>query len=144
MPALSQNFTFTVNSTTSTSVTYPNTATTALTYFSDKLKGSGYYGNTDGFHTVQTHITNFIGKVEIQGSLSETPSNTDWFVISFGSNVLTMDTTGAIGQTNISQLEYLQSSTTVKSVNFVGNYTWLRVKISNWSQGTVNSISINF
>ena len=53
MPALSQNLTFHTTSGTNTVVVdYPNTGTGVLVYLSDKAKGDGYFGGSDGFHTV--------------------------------------------------------------------------------------------
>jgi hypothetical protein len=155
MPALSQNFTFTINSSTSVQLDYPNTATTALTFFSDPVKGEGYYSNTDGIHTVQIHVNNFIGTIELQGSLATQPLENDWFPIVVGSNNLnvidpdpidlTLDTTGLIfGISNIISLNYILETSSVSSYNFKGNYVWIRAKISNFSQGYVGSIKYNF
>lgn len=144
MPALSQNLTFTVNSSTSVLLDYPNTGTTALLYNSNRIKGDGYFGGSDGFHTVQLQVTNFIGKVQVQGTLSTSPAEADWFTVKLGVNSFTVDTTGLVSESSISSVDYTQASTDIKSYNFSGNYVWLRAKVSNWTQGAVNSISINY
>lgn len=143
MPALSQNLTFTVNNTSTVVLNYPNTGTTALTYYSDRVKGDGYYGNSDGFHTVQTSIQNFVGRIEFQGTLASTPENTDWFSLELGSNSSSVDTTGVLSDTNITYLSYSTSTTVVKTYNFIGNCVWVRAKISEWTQGSVNNIRYN-
>ena len=143
MPALSQSLTFTVNSTSTTILNYPNTGTTALTYYSNKVKGDGYYGASDGYHTIQAQITNFVGKIQIEGSLASEPTTNDWFVVELGNNNSTVDTTGISNPTNITFVNYTTATTNVKTYNFVGNFVWVRSKISDWTEGSVNGIKYN-
>jgi hypothetical protein len=149
MPALSQNFIFTIpngdSSYQSVQVNYPNTGTSALIYESDKLKGDGYFGGSDGLHTVSWNISNFIGTVEVQGSLSSNPQATDWstVILTSPSNYYSVDTTGLVRPIGLSATNYTTVTTAVTSYNFTGNFVWLRGRISNFTEGVVNSISIN-
>ncbi len=143
MPALSQSLTFTVNTSTTTTLTYPNTATTALTYFSNKLKGDGYYGSSDGLHTVQIQTANFVGKIEMQGTLAVSPSSDDWFTVSLGSTNAGVDTTGLLNSSNISFVSYTTATTNVKTYNFTGNLVWVRSKISDFTAGSIIGIKYN-
>jgi hypothetical protein len=133
MPALSQSLTFTINSSTSASLVYPNTGTTALEYSSNPVKGDGYFGGSDGLHTAQVRLTNFRGSVAVQGTLSTTPLENDWF------NVLLDNGSG----TTISSLDLNTATSSVSCYNFTGNFVWVRANISNWTVGTVNSIQVN-
>lgn len=144
MPAQSQSLTFTVNSTSTVLINYPNTGTSALTYLSDKIKGDGYFGGSDGNHTIQIQLTNFLGKLEMQASLASEPVSTDWFTIPLSSN-LGVDTTGLIGAitTSSTTITYNTATTNIKSYNFTGNFVWVRGKIFEFTQGTVNSIKYN-
>lgn len=144
MPALSQNLTFIVNNNTTTSVIYPNTGTSALTYTSDKVKGDGYFGRSDGLHSVQIKVTNFIGKVEIQGTLSVDPGSSDWFTVDLDSFRQYVDTTGLVRKETLAFLNYTTSTTTILGFNLNGNFVWLRSKISNFTQGTVDYIKYNY
>lgn len=144
MPALSQNLTFTYNTSTSVAITYPNTATNAITILSNPIKGDGYYSNDDGLHTVQITVTNFEGKIEIEASLATQPTSADWFVSQLGTGTMTIDTTGLISESLIKHIEYTTPTSDIKAFNFIGNYVWLRAKISNWTEGTINSIRINY
>jgi len=144
MPALSQNLTFIVNSTSSVSVNYPNTGTTNLTFLSNRIKGDGYYGNTDGFHTVQFKVSNFVGKFEVQASLASDPIEADWFSAELGTSSQTIDTTGLLSFQNINSVVFSTATSITKSFNVVGNFVWLRAKISEFSEGSVNSIKINY
>ena len=95
-------------------------ASVSLTYVgfvTDKHKGDGYYAQTDGVHTVAYHVSagsatpsnNFDGKIKMQGSLSTTPAESDWFDID--NTTFTADL-----------------STTVASKTFTGNFVWVRAK----------------
>lgn len=133
MPALSQSLTFTINSSTSASLVYPNTGTTALAYSSNPVKGDGYFGNSDGLHTVQIKLTDFNGTVSMQGTLATGPLETDWF------NVQLTDGSG----NSVSSIQYNTATSIVSCYNFVGNFVWVRANVSNWTRGTVNSIQVN-
>jgi hypothetical protein len=111
----------------------------------DAYKGDGYYGRSDGFHTVQVNLNGFIGQVEIQGTLAIEPGDEDWFTVSLGGTVTsTVDTTGLISSASTAvTINYNQNETSVKTYNFTGNYVWLRAKVSNWTDGTINSIALN-
>jgi len=143
MPALSQSLTFTVNSTSTVAVNYPNTGTTALTFISDRVKGDGYFGNSDGFHSIQVQTTNFIGKIEVQGSLSTNPESTDWFSLNLESNRKYVDTTGLVLAESVPYIRYTTATTTVVGYNFIGNLVWVRSRISEFTQGSVNFVKYN-
>jgi len=143
MQALSQSLTFNVNNTSTVVLNYPNTGTTALTYLTDKVKGDGYFSNADGFHTVQVQTNNFVGKIEIQGTLNTDPSSNDWFNVELGTNSYSVDTTGLVSPTNITYVQYTTATTLIKSYNFTGNLVWVRSKISNFTEGSITSIKYN-
>ena len=108
----------------------------------DKFKGDGYYGRSDGLHTIQINLSGFLGDIEMQGTLAVDPTADDWFTVRLGSGQ-TIDTTGKIVSSTTSKLEYASNETSSKTYNFTGNYVWVRVYVSNWTDGTVNSIKLN-
>jgi hypothetical protein len=118
---------------------------TAETVTGEKFRGDGYYGRSDGFHTVQVNLNEFIGRIEIQGTLAIDPTDEDWFTVSLGGTVTsTVDTTGLVSSASTAvTINYNQNETSVKTYNFTGNYVWLRAKVSNWTDGTINSIALN-
>jgi hypothetical protein len=154
MSALSQNLTFQVtngNTTTSSvQVVHPINTSSSLTIFSEPIKGNGYFNVGGGLHTGFWKITGFKGNISIEATLASNPENLDWFtvkLINIGSSysadtsgIYNIDTTGLVVTPTD---EYTTATTTSKSFNFVGNFVWIRGKISNWTQGTVNIISIN-
>lgn len=144
MPALSQNLEFVVNGTTTTSVVYPVTTTTAQTFTSFPVKAANYYGINNNLQTVEVKYTNFIGTITVQATLASNPSETDWFSVNLTSEEFSMDTTGLITQAKKTEIAHNVEATDTDLYNFEGNYIWLRAKISAFTQGTVNIISINY
>ena len=114
----------------STTVTLDHTG-----FNTDKAKGDGYYSQTDGVHTVTYRMVNlgdstddFTGTCKMQGSLATTPTEEDWF-----------DITGTTVTSD--------QSTTTSSVNFTGNFVWVRAKVtttnSDGNRSMINSILLN-
>lgn len=95
----------------------------------EKFKGDGYYGRSDGFHTVQYSIDGFIGIISIQASLAVMPEETDWFTLSESIHNSTI--TGSDSNDG----NYIK--------NFTGNYIWLRATITDWTDGVVSKILLN-
>ena len=124
-----------------TANTHPGDSTIE-TVTGDKFKGDGYYGRSDGLHTIQINLSGFLGDVQLQGTLAVDPTADDWFTVRLGSGQ-TIDTTGKIFNAITSKLEYTDNETSSKTYNFTGNYVWIRVYVSNWTDGTVNSIQLN-
>lgn len=80
-----------------------------------KFKADGYSGG-DGLHTVGIYLTDFIGRVFIQGSLVIEPSDTDWFNITLDGEAL-------------NHLQYDDNTDGLVVKNFTGNFVWVRAKI---------------
>jgi len=129
MPALSQSLEFVVNNTSTVSVTYPNSTDTTMVYVSDKVKGDGYFGGSDGVHTVMyTATINFIGTITSQATLASDPVESDWF---------------NIANTSVTYTEMDDRDTkTVDYYNFTGNFVWVRGRIVI-DGGSVESIQYN-
>lgn len=129
MPALSQSLSFNINSTSTVVVDYPNTGTTTMVYISDPYKGDGYFGGSDGFHTVMyTTGPDFVGTVTMQATLASQPVATDWFTV--------------VGTSSTYRLTDIRTNSTVDLHNFIGNFVWVRGHISI-DQGVVSSIRYN-
>jgi hypothetical protein len=97
----------------------------------DAYKGDGYYGRSDGFHTVQYDLDNFLGTIIIQGTLAIEPTEDDWFAVSVTEH--TSVTNDSSSLTSDGSFVY----------NFTGNYVWVRASVSNWTDGSVNFIKLN-
>jgi hypothetical protein len=132
MPALSQNLIFhTTTGTNTVIVDYPNTpeAEGTLSFVSDKVKGDGYFGGSDGVHTVMYTISpEFAGTVTMQATLATMPEETDWFNVA--------------GTVSTYPDWSDRSTSTVDLYTFTGNYVWVRGQISI-DRGVVSSIRYN-
>ena len=97
----------------------------AASFSSNVAAGSGYYGSSDGLHTVSYSVANnFTGNIDMQGSLATTPAETDWV--------------------NIPETHY--GATTANAIvasNFIGNFVWVRANVSAFSHGTVSKVLYN-
>ena len=103
--------------------THPGDSTVE-TVVGEKFKGDGYYGRSDGFHTVQMNVNGVAGTIKIQGTLATTPADADWFDV----DGTTYDSTTA-GRDGA-------------FVNFTGNFVWVRAHVT-YTDGTINSILLN-
>ena len=112
------------------------------THTGEKFKGDGYYGRSDGLHTLQVDLNGFLGNIELQGTLAINPTADDYFPIALGSGT-TIDTTGKLIVNTSTKLEYTDNETSSKSYNFTGNFVWVRIYISNWTDGSVTSVKLN-
>ena len=100
--------------------THPGDST-VQTVTGNAFKGDGYYGRSDGFHSVQYTYSGLTGTITIQGTLAVEPIETDWF------NVHT----------------YTAAQETASKIsNFTGNYVWIRAVVE-YTDGTISSIVLN-
>jgi hypothetical protein len=139
MPALSSQFKFALGTgtMTATSVAIPSTSVSSqgtLIFKSEKEKGDGYFGNSDGFHTVSYTITpNFVGTLTTQATLATDPVEADWFDV-------------ADSTVTYSNLVDPVLTTTTQYVNFTGNFVWVRALVRrslDLPNGSVQWINFN-
>lgn len=144
MPALSQTLEFVVNGTTTTSVVYPPTTTTSQIFTSTNIKAANYYGINNALQTVAFKLTNFVGTVTLQASLAVSPTDNDWFPVNLLTGRFNIDTTGLAIPADKTAISSSAGTSTTEVYNFEGNYLWLRGRISSFTAGTVNGITINY
>jgi len=87
----------------------------------DKYKGDGFYGRSDGLHTVQYSYTEFTGSIYVEATLATEPTDKDWFSVF----------TTTVEQDDVSDI-----------ISFTGNYVWVRAR-AVYTDGTINSIVLN-
>ena len=78
----------------------------------EAVPGDSYYGFTDGIHTVAIYGQGLSGRVKIQGTLEQNPTEEDWFDILFSGLPFRDYTnfTGVEGFTFVANLVYLRAS----------------------------------
>lgn len=108
-----------------------------LNFTGDAIRGDGYYGFSDGLHTVQVSLNNFTGRIIVQGSLAAQPSATDWFDIKLDGNT--------------PYVQFTNSSATT-AYTFQGNIVFLRALVDRSyitptpalnTVGTIDQILLN-
>lgn len=123
----SEIFNFTIDSTLVAQLTHPGDSS-VKTYYSENLKGDGYYGRSDGFHSVQYNLTGVIGNIAIQATLATIPTEEDWFTVT----------------TSLHQASESNNNRSGSFIyNFTGNYVWLRVSVTDYTDGSVRSVVLN-
>ncbi len=100
--------------------THPGDSTTE-TVTGTNFRGDGYYGRSDGVHTVQYDYVGLTGTITIQATLDSTPTDSDWFDV---------------------HTYTAAQETATKYANFTGNFVFVRAKLV-YTDGTVNSIRLN-
>lgn len=128
MATNSEIFNFLIDTISYAQLTHPGDSSSEIRY-SEKLRGDGYYGRSDGLHTVQFNLSGFLGTIKMQATLVTTPTEDDWFYAP-----TTEHTTLSTDDSN---------STGSFIYNFTGNYTWVRVVVESWTDGTVRSVVLN-
>jgi hypothetical protein len=151
MPSLSQSFKFIVNSgigTTATSVAvaypvYPIEISGTQTFTSFKEKGAGYYGTTNGLHSLTVNTTpSFLGTATVQATLTTDPTETDWFDVVNAQFVYTTTSTGFMPAILMGANPEGPNPRT-DYVNITGQFTWLRTVVET-DAGAVMSVKYNY
>lgn len=152
MPSLSKSFKFIVetgitSTGTSAAVAFPiwysvqTTATQYVTSLPDK--GAGYYGTTNGLHSLTVNTSaNFLGTATIQATLATTPTEADWFEVVDGKFVYTTNSEGYVPSLSM-DLNPASPDIRTEYLNFTGQFTWLRATVEV-DQGAVTSINYNY
>lgn len=131
------------------SVTLLSSTVDQLNVIGIKQKGAGYNNTLGNNHTVSIGLTNFTGRIYIQGTLSSEPQEGDWFNIPLvqGKDHIQypLDRAKPTGENGDSG---------VFAYSFTGNYVWLRAKVDrtylnppptdNFYVGYVNRILLNY
>jgi|TARA_B110000858_G_scaffold56637_1_gene65890 hypothetical protein len=106
----------------STSVSTFTASGGPLSHTSASIDARPGINNNKALHTIAVYTKNFTGSLRVQGTMSASPSNTDYFDI----------TTDGAGSTSNS----FTSSTTVTNFNFTGVYHSVRF---SWGNSTGNA-----
>ena len=104
--------------------THPGDSTSE-TVVGSKFKGDGYYGRSDGLHTVQINVSGVSGTIKLQGTLAVEPVEADYFDIA-----------------NVEYNSGTDGSTGSFMYNFTVNFVWIRAHVV-YTDGTINSIKLN-
>ena len=137
------------NHTTQPSITMPQMVNgrrpdPVLTFYSNKLEGSGYYQLGERTHAVAYTIEGaFIGTCTVQVSMTPAPGENDWIDLPDTKQVYNgLETTGGAGIAGgFSGAVSRPTKTNLRE--FTGDYAWVRTKLEI-SRGTLQAIKYNF
>lgn len=95
------------------------------------LGAGGFYGSTNGLHTIAFTLRNFSGRIYVQATLASNPTEEDWFNIEFKESCKPyMEFTDMVLRKSdgfVPTMTYGTSGTFAETV--IGNFTFLRIKI---------------
>ena len=96
-----------------------------ISMIGEPVHADGWYGFSDGLHTVSIHTSNFTGRVGIQASLALEPTEADWFDIQLTSGTpylqFPIDPDEPTG--------YLDGDTRNVALTFKANVLWIRARM---------------
>lgn len=94
------------------------------------IRADGWWGNTDGLHTISVHYYNFIGGFLLQGTLAIAPMESDWFNISLKCMPSLYTTEEVRFPLNQSAPTGTNGGDTgVSAYSFIGNFVYLRARL---------------
>jgi len=90
----------------------------------DAVKANDYYNQNHGRHTLYISTDGFVGTISVEATISTDPNDDDWVEVDFlydGISIITNNDT----------------------FTYTGNFVWMRVKLTHWTAGTINSITLS-
>ena len=87
-------------------------------WYSNAVPAANYYGGQGALQTITYRLQDFVGIITIHATLNDLKESAPWFEVATYSDGITVET-GTI------------------PVNVVGNFTWLRAEITEFSSGTI-------
>jgi len=108
-------------------------------FVSEPVKGDGLVRRASGKHTLFIHTINFTGNITIEGTLAGNPNNGPWLPVNL------IDTMSENTSTTLSYKFNTNNchTETQEFYNIIGQYSWLRANISNFTYGLLDSIKLS-
>jgi hypothetical protein len=97
----------------------------SLAFDSDGQKGVGYYRGQGNLQTVWIRVTDFQGRIQVQASLDENWQSAAWF------DVYDYD-------------HSLEPISDAYPATLTGNFAWVRVRVTDFQAGTINSVTVTY
>ena len=93
---------------------------------SDPVKAANYYRGQGFIQTVTFSVTGFEGTMTVEATLDADPADATWFeTFTYGDG------------STIPLTDYHPEA-------ILGNFTWMRIKVTGFSGGTINSVTIAY
>jgi hypothetical protein len=97
----------------------------STSFIGNAIPAANYYGGQGSAQTAIIQATGFVGVVTIEATLNDWTQQALWFEVeTYGNaNVATTDT---------------------QAINMIGNFVWLRAKVTDFTAGSLNSANVVF
>ena len=96
-----------------------------------EVKAAAYSSSIGDNQTVGIFTEDFTGTITIQATLDTTISDSSWFTVHTFS--------GDGSSANDSTLRFFNTSQ-----NITGRFTWMRVSITSFTQGTIHKVTLSY
>jgi hypothetical protein len=116
----------TMLSTTAYGVPSGNYDGSSAEWFSDAVKAADYYRGRGGLQTINFNLSGFEGRIFLEATLNSDAPTANWFTTYELGDGSTIPVTNIVSQT------------------VLGNFTWMRLKITGFEGGTINSVTITY
>ena len=107
------------------SVILLNSTAGSINITGNKQKAAGYNNSIGNSHTVSITLTNFTGRIWIEGSLVNNPLETDWFPIPVGNGVPYLQ----FPVNPAAPTSFVTGDSGTVVCNFNGNFLWVRARV---------------
>ena len=97
----------------------------------DAVKAAGYNSSVGDNQTVGLFTEDFIGTITVQATLDTTVTDSSWFTV----YTLVGDGSSA----NDSTARFWN-----EAQNIAGRYSWMRVTVTNFTQGTIHKVILSY
>ncbi len=88
------------------------------------VRADGWYGYSDGLHTVAIYLNNFQGRLRFEASIAAEPTEGDWFPVQLnGSEYLSFP------QNPMAPVGGGAGDSGTIGLNIIGSFIWLRVRV---------------
>lgn len=95
----------------------------------DAIRSDGYFGRSDGLHTIQVIYSNFTGDFGLQGTLEVNPTESDWFFINLNF-ATTIQSPYVRFPENPADPSGPTGDTGTRAFSFKGNFVYLRALLN--------------
>ena len=97
----------------------------SLLFYGNSQPAANYYGGQGSIQTITYRVTDFVGRITIEATLEDLKDTASWFEV------------GTYGDGSTILNDY-------HPVNIIGNFTWLRARVENFEQGTIDIVSVSY
>lgn len=97
----------------------------SLDWISNAVPAASYYGGQGSLQTITYRLQDFTGNIFIQATLNDQQESAPWFEVA-----------------NVTYSGTVETGTI--PVNVIGNFTWLRAEIRDFTSGTIQAITVSY